>query len=171
VACGAFATVGAGVGYGGGGEDWTCSGFGTERTFGISRLDSIGGGSGGSPDFRNPCPGAEAGLPAAFSAAGAAAGTDAAGASPDAGAGAGGDGDSAGTVPALGVGCAALVTSGTGGGGGGGAGADTAEKPARYFSSLYFAFVRSAIRLCVSFSRSAAVNARLGGGGTVARFG
>ncbi len=31
--------------------------------------------------------------------------------------------------------------------------------------------VRSAIRLCVSFSRSAVVVARVGGGGTVARFG
>ena len=53
----------------------------------------------------------------------------------------------------------------------GGGGADTAENPARNFSSLYFAFVRSAIRLCASFSRSAPVSARLGGGGTVARLG
>ena len=70
-----------------------------------------------------------------------------------------------------GLACASSGAAGTGGGGGGGAGADTAGKPARNFSSLYFAFVRSAIKLCVSFSRSAAVNARLGGGGTVARFG
>jgi hypothetical protein len=54
---------------------------------------------------------------------------------------------------------------------GGGDAADTAGKPARNCSFVYLAFVRSAIRLCVSLSRSAAVIARIGGGGTVARFG
>jgi hypothetical protein len=130
--------------------------LGVERTFGISRLDSIGPGSGGSPDLRKPCP---------------VAGTGAAGASADVGAGAGA-GNSAGGEAALSPGLpgAALTTSGTGGGAGGGAAA-TAGKPARKRSSLYFAFVRSAIRLCVSFSRSAAVSARFGGGGTLARLG
>jgi hypothetical protein len=113
----------------------------------------MGGGSGGSPDLRNPCPGAAAVVEAAFPVSGEAVGAGAGGAAAEAG-----------------LACAASVAAGTGGGGGG-AGADTAEKPARNFSSLYFAFVRSAIRLCVSFSRSAVVNARLGGGGTVARFG
>jgi hypothetical protein len=131
--------------------------LGVERTFGISRLDSIGPGSGGSPDLRKPCP---------------AAGAGAAGASADVGAGAGA-GNGAGGEAALSPGFAGAVsaTSGTGGGAGGGAAAATAGKPARKRSSLYFAFVRSAIRLCVSFSRSAAVSARFGGGGTLARLG
>src|SRR5436190_17375861 len=162
----ALAAVDAGVGYGGGGAGWTCSGLGVERTWGISRRDSIGPGSGGSPDLRKPCPEVAAAPPAAF--AGAVVG--AAGASPgaEAGAAAGADGEAA---PPPGLAGAASVTSGTGGGGGGGAGAATAANPARNLSSLYFAFVRSAIRLCVSFSRSAEVSARLGGGGTVERFG
>jgi hypothetical protein len=149
VATGALAAVVVDTGYGGGGEDWTCSGFGIERTFGTSRLDSIGGGSGGSPDLRSPCPVGTAVLPAS---------TDVIG------------GVTEGAASEVGLACASSVTGGTGGGGGGG-GADTAGNPARNFSSLYFAFVRSAIRLCVSLSRSAPVSARLGGGGTVARLG
>jgi hypothetical protein len=50
-----------------------------------------------------------------------------------------------GAVESVGLAFASAVGAGTGGGGGGGAGADTAGKPARNFSSLYFAFVRSAI--------------------------
>ena len=166
-----LAAVGAGVGYGGGGADWTCSGFGTERTFGTSRFVSIGGGSGGSPDLRKPCPGAAFALSEAVPESGPEEDAVATGVSPGAALGAAAGGGDAGEASAAVLACPASVASGTGGGGGGGAGADIVGKPARNFSSLYFAFVRSAIRLCVSFSLSAAVNARLGGGGTVARFG
>jgi len=72
---------------------------------------------------------------------------------------------------AAGVVGASAGSAAEGGGGGGGGGADGAGNPARSFSSLYFAFVRSAIRLCVSFSRSAVLSARVGGGGTLARLG
>ena len=166
-----FAAVGAGVGYGGGGEDCTCSGFGTERTFGISRLVSIGEGSGGSSDLRNPCPAAGVVLPAAVPESGAVGDAAAEEVSAGAGLGAAAGGGPEDEALAAGSACPSLVASGTGGGGGGGAGADTAGKPARNFSSLYLAFVRSAIRLCVSFSRSAWLNVLFGGGGTVARFG
>src|SRR5438105_917726 len=87
------------------------------------------------------------------------------------GANTGGGGAGGETALSPGLTGAALAASGTGGGGGGGAGADTAGKPARKRSSLYFAFVRSAIRFCDSFSRSAVVSARFGGGGTLARLG
>ena len=148
MAPGAFAVVVVGTGYGGGGEDWTCSGLGIERAFGTSRLDSIGAGSGGSPDLRSPCPVGAAVLPSSADVIG----------------------DVTDAASEAGLAWAWSVTGGTGGGAGGG-GADTAGNPARNFSSLYFAFVRSAIRLCASFSRSAPVSARLGGGGTVARLG
>ena len=171
MAGGVFAAVGAGAGYGGGGEDCTCSGFGTERTFGTSRLVSIGGGSGGSPDLRNPCSVAGAVLAVAVPESGAAVDDAVAEVSPGAGFGEAAGVGAEGAPPSAGLACASSVAGGTGGGGGGGAGADTAGKPGRSFSSLYLAFVRSAIRLCVSFSRSATVSARLGGGGTVARFG
>jgi hypothetical protein len=77
-------------------------------------------------------------------------------------------GDEAATA---GADCAPSASVGDAEGPGGGGGAAAVENPARSCSSEYRAFARSAMRLCVSFSRSAAVIARAGGGGTVARFG
>ena len=76
-----------------------------------------------------------------------------------------------GAAEAAGSGCVPVASlAGAGSGGDGGVGPAT-EKPARSCSSEYRALVRSAIRLWLSFSRSAAVIAREGGGGTVARLG
>src|ERR1700739_2337047 len=69
------------------------------------------------------------------------------------GAGAGGGGGGAGA-------------GGGAGGGGGGGGAAASSNLACKFSLVYLAFVRSAIRFCVSLLRSAVVSAWLGGGGT-----
>jgi len=76
-----------------------------------------------------------------------------------------------GDAATAGADCAPSASVGDAEGPGGGGGAAAVENPARSCSSEYRAFARSAMRLCVSFSRSAAVIARAGGGGTVARFG
>ena len=52
-----------------------------------------------------------------------------------------------------------------------GVGTANSSNPACSCSLVYFAFFRSAIRLCVNLSSSAVVSAWVGGGGTVARFG
>jgi hypothetical protein len=128
----------------------------------------MGGGSGGSPALRRPCPGAVVALSEPDAESGVVVDGDVGAAPPDAWLGEAGSAVGEGAASAAGLGCASVAGIG---GGGGGTGADANGKPARTFSSLYFALVRSAIRLCVSLSRSAAVNARSGGDGTVARFG